>query len=181
MIGWERVAWQDRGCTRSTVGHDRGDRRRVLFPDRVRERDQGGRAYCCARETRGSRRGEAMRERHGVVGGGRWCCAWETKEGGGGVFVSVCYVRERTEGGGGYSCVVSFGKWYTEKYFVNHFLIFYTWFPINGNHLYLTRILQQNKRPQIFKTFSGKHFTAKQIEPKLYKKNSLGDGNDLIR
>ena len=51
------------------MGHDRGDRRRVLCPDRV---------------------------------------------------------RERTEGGGGYSCVVSFGKWFTEKYFVNHFLIFYT-------------------------------------------------------
>ena len=40
----------------------------------------------------------------------------------------MCSVRERTEGGGGCSCVVSFGKWFTEKNFVNHFPIFYTRF-----------------------------------------------------
>jgi hypothetical protein len=48
------------------------------------------------------------------------------ERGGGGGVVTVCYVRERIDGGGGYPCVVSFGKWFTEKNFVNHFPIFYT-------------------------------------------------------
>ena len=55
--------------SRSTVGHGRGHRRRVRYLDQVRERDQGGVGTVVrerpgggrrARETWGSRRGEAM-------------------------------------------------------------------------------------------------------------------------
>ena len=71
-----------------------------------------------ARESRGGRWGEVV------------LCMRDQREGGrgGAEFVSMCSVRERTEGGGGCSCVVSFGKWFTEKNFVNHFPIFYTRF-----------------------------------------------------
>jgi hypothetical protein len=60
-------------ASRSAVGHGRGDRRRVRCPDRVRERDQGGCAYYCARESRGR---EACERDAGRLGGGvRRCYA----------------------------------------------------------------------------------------------------------
>ena len=69
-----------------------------------------------AKETRDGRRGETVRERRGAAAGRGGAMHERPVRGMGGV-VSVCYVRERTEGEG----AVSFGKWFTENFSVNRF------------------------------------------------------------
>ena len=86
-------------ASRSTVGHGSGDRRQVRCPNRVRERDQGGCAYYCARETRGREACERDTGRPGGRGGGGEAVLCMRDQRGGGL--SLCALGERPKGGEG--------------------------------------------------------------------------------
>jgi hypothetical protein len=87
----------------------------VISKSGARERPRGH-AYCCAIETNG--REACERDGGGREGGG---AVRERLEGG---FVVRC-ARETRRGEGVFVCVVSFGKWFTEKKFHKPFSVFF--------------------------------------------------------
>ena len=84
-------------ASRFAVGHNHGDWRRVRCPDQVRERNQGGRVYCCVGESRGR---EACKRVAGWPVGGGGAVHERPKRGEGGC-MSLCAMCEREQRGEG--------------------------------------------------------------------------------